>query len=394
MANRTCLMAFAAALLAACVTAWAVPPTVSNVMVSRRTDGQPVDIYYDLADPDSATVAVGVRISNDGGATWNKLYAITTSGAIGNSVTPGIGKHIIWDAGTDCPGCQGANYKAQVVASDTGGVYIGEMVPVAAGSFLMGNSGVGDDATYGQAHESPQHSVFLCAYRIGKYEVTRGEYKQFVAAGGYTTQSYWSPDGWAWKQAQGRTHPDYWDAQQTWIMRGISRTFTQTDSHPVVGVTYYEAEAFAKWAGGRLPTEAEWEKAARWNAATNHPNVYPWGDAWDQEKCNNWDDHYTGGYGYEPETTPVGSYPSGASPYGCMDMAGNVSERCVDWYGATYYQQTPEGGWYNPQGPTTGSSRVQRGGSFYYSRDVERSSFRDPYAPNLCVMYVGFRVAR
>lgn len=241
-----------------------------------------------------------------------------------------------------------------------------EMIYIPAGSFLMGNNG---SEQYSFSNELPQHEVYLSGYWIGKYEITRGEYAQFMAAGGYSNPAYWSTDGWNWRLSASsiypsvgppRTQPDYWAASQNWGTP--PGTFTQTDNHPVVGVTYYEAVAFCNWAGGHLPTEAQWEKAARWTGS--YPNVYPWGNTWDAQKCNSWGDSLYPAF----QTAPVGSYPSGAGPYGCHDMAGNVWEWVQDWYSGTYYTETPPGGWTDPQGPSSGTDRILRGGGWngYY----------------------------
>ncbi len=262
--------------------------------------------------------------------------------------------------------------------------YSGEMINIPAGSFLMGNSGVGDDALWVNYDELPQHSVYLSEYWIGKYEVTRGEYRQFMNAGGYLNSAYWSADGWNWKVDAGRTEPDYWDAQQNWMNAG---PFTQSDYYPVVGVSYYEAEAFCNWAGGHLPTEAQWEKAARWNPVSSHPNVYPWGDTWDQQRCNNENDSLYPGY----QTAPVGSYASGASPYGCMDMAGNMWEWCKDWYDDSYYSTSPAS---DPPGPSSGSYPIMRGGCWYDSGNSFRAAFRNYGFPDYADSDFGFRLAR
>jgi formylglycine-generating enzyme required for sulfatase activity len=261
--------------------------------------------------------------------------------------------------------------------------YPGQMIYIPAGSFDMGTPD-----SYTASHNSvehPQHSVALSGYYIGRYEVTRGEYRAFVNAGGYSTRSYWSADGWSWKLSSGRTEPNYWPAPENW--GNPPGPFTQTDNHPVVGVSYYEAEAFCNWAGGHLPTEAQWERAARWNSTTNHANVYPWGDTWDQQRCNNSNDSLYPG----SQTAPVGSYYSYSSPSGCQDMAGNVWEWCKDWYDTTYYSTSPPS---DPQGPASGSHRVQRGsawgGNDYSSRCACRVS-DDPY--NGWNNY-GFRLAR
>lgn len=166
----------------------------------------------------------------------------------------------------------------------------------------------------------------LGGYSIGKYEVTRGQFRRFIDAGGYSQSKYWSDEGWRWRNETSRTEPAYWGVRQNWK----GDIFTQTDAHPVVGVTWYEAEAFCTWAGGHLPTSAQWRKAA---GLTGGRHVaFPWGDDTQPEYWNNLDDHNAAGGGYHrSQTAPIGSYPQGASPYGCEDMAGNVSEWCDEW---------------------------------------------------------------
>lgn len=158
-----------------------------------------------------------------------------------------------------------------------------------------------------------------------------------------------------------------------------------------MGVSYYEAEAYCKWAGGRLPTEAEWEKAARWTGS--HPRVYPWGDVWDAEKCNNLDDSL---YPVN-QTAPVGSYPAGVSPFGLHDMAGNVYEWCKDWYGWDYYSEIPPGGWMDPLGPSIGNPRILRGGGYYHSSASNfcRTAYRfNSLFPYYSFYYLGSRFCR
>lgn len=245
--------------------------------------------------------------------------------------------------------------------------YAGQMINIPAGSFMMGNNG---SEPYSNPEELPQHSVYLSAYSIGKYEVTRGDYKTFMADGGYSNQSYWSSEGWSWKETQARTQPDYWNAEQNW---GTGPAFTQTDGHPVVGVSYYEAEAFCNWAGGHLPTEAQWEKAARWNGKNSY--VYPWGNIYDPEKSNNMNDSQYQGY----QTAPVGLYPSGASPYGCEDMAGNVDEWCKDWYARNYYSESPTNDPQGPVGPASSNYNIARGSNWYHADEYAKSYSRCAY---------------
>ena len=240
------------------------------------------------------------------------------------------------------------------------------MISIPAGDFDMGTPD-----SYTASHnpdEHPQHSVTLSAYSIGKYEVTRGQYRAFMTA-------------------TSRAAPAYWDAVQDWG----TGAFTQTDDHPVVGVTYYDAEAFCTWASGHLPTEAQWERAARWTGS--YSNVYPWGDAWGDEMCNNYYDSNSAGGGYEKfQTAPVGSYSSYPSPSGCQDMAGNVCEWCQDWYGSTYYSTSPSS---DPQGPASGSYRVLRGGCWYNIVYGCRCAYRFSFDPgSFYGSYFGFRLAR
>jgi formylglycine-generating enzyme required for sulfatase activity len=217
-----------------------------------------------------------------------------------------------------------------------------EMVLVPAGEFTMGSNEYDD--------EKPPRRVYLDAFHIDKYEVTNAQYRRFI-------------------QATRRAAPSYeYDAR----FNGVTQ--------PVVGVSWHDAAAYCGWAGKRLPTEAEWEKAARGTDGRK----YPWGEAWDASRANA-DDSKLG------RTTPVGSYPSGASPYGVHDMAGNVFEWVADWYAADYYQRSPER---NPQGPDSGQSRVVRGGSWLISPIILRASVRISSSPGNRYNYVGFRCAR
>jgi iron(II)-dependent oxidoreductase len=289
---------------------------------------------------------------------------------------------------------------------------LGEMVTIPAGPFLMGNNG---HEGYEGPEELPQHSVNLPAYEIGKYEVTRGEFRRFIEDGGYAHAGYWSAEGWKWKESevidyagmrgavthtvrpnrdQPRNAPEHWAAEQEWIGHGFGHPrFMQTDRHPVVGVTYYEAEAYCKWAGGRLPTEAEWEKAARWDEKMKRANTWPWGNTWDPEACNNPDDHHAAGGGFRMnQSAPVGSYPLGASPYGCMDMVGNAYEWVAD--DARSYPGSAQP-FYHP------GFHFVRGGCWDDSPFSVRCAYRGWYLPPSSSGtgpgdsdYIGFRVAR
>ena len=258
-----------------------------------------------------------------------------------------------------------------------------ECVRVPAGKFIMGSpEGEGRD------NEHPQHKVYLGEYWIGKTEVTNAEYEAFIKAGGYHQGKYWTDAGWKWREENNITQPRYWS----------DNTFNRPN-YPVVGVSWYEAVAFTRWLSEvsglnvRLPTEAEWEKAARGVDGRK----YPWGNTWDVStvKRLNFADRHTNydwsdksgddGYKY---TAPVGSYPAGASPYGAMDMAGNVWE----WTSSLYkpYPYNADDGRENPDAL---GYRVDRGSSWYINPGDARTAFRGFGSPGYQGPDIGFRVA-
>jgi serine/threonine-protein kinase len=235
-----------------------------------------------------------------------------------------------------------------------------EMVYVPAGEFLMGS----EDADAWD-DEAPEHRVYLDDYWIYKYEVTNEQYAEFLNEMGNQTEG-----GVTWLYA-GDEDANIHKSGGEWVVD------SGYEYHPVVEVSWYGAQAYCEWAGGRLPTEAEWEKAARGEDGS----TYPWGEA--NPNCN------LAQYGNcSGETIEVGSLPDGASPYGALDMAGNVWEWVADWYDEDYYKTSP---YENPSGPNNGIYRVIRGGSWYSHEWYLRASDRDRYIPVYFVGSRGFR---
>lgn len=249
-----------------------------------------------------------------------------------------------------------------------------EQVWVPAGSFMMGT----DNAAIAQliaqdppgfvlaefGSEWPQHRVSITrGYWIDRFEVTNKSFAAFVDAGGYEKQAYWSVDGWAWLSRQ--------------PVQGPSDCLGDLPDDPVSCVTWYEAEAYATWRGGRLPSEAEWEYAARGPRSL----TYPWGNDFDGSRCNVVD---------SAGPVPVGSYPNGVSWVGAHDMAGNAMEWVQDWLGSDYYQVSPTD---DPTGPTSGTRKVEKGGWWGSNLFVARSAYRHfEDAPDYQDPHIGFRI--
>lgn len=221
-----------------------------------------------------------------------------------------------------------------------------EMIRIPAGEFTMGI----DDS---DPVEGPAHKVFLGSFWIDRYEVTNAQYMKFMAETQHAPPACWGS-------------PKLSEADQ-----------------PVVGVSWEEAAAYAKWAGKRLPTEAEWEKAARGGGIHGDSQVYPWGSRWDEKRANSAES-------VQGKTTGVKTLPEGASPFGVLHMAGNAAEWVADWYAPDYYANSPKE---NPKGPEQGQWKVVRGGGWWCKSEHCQVTDRRKELPRTRTSSIGFRCA-
>jgi formylglycine-generating enzyme required for sulfatase activity len=239
------------------------------------------------------------------------------------------------------------------------------MVYVPAGELQMGKEeGYGD--------EGPVHKVYLDGFWIDQTEVTNEQFAVFLNEQGNQEEG-----GATWLNI---------DAEDCLIEQAGGEYGPKSGyaKHPVVQVKWYGATAYCEWAGGRLPTEAEWEYAARGPES----RMFPWGDEFDCSLCNSWK---AGCDGYD-RTAPVGSFPGGASWCGVHDMIGNVWEWVADWYDSEYYANSPSE---NPTGPSSGTYRVLRGGSWYLPEHAATArAYRGNDLPFLSYGFLGFRCVR
>ena len=225
---------------------------------------------------------------------------------------------------------------------------------IPAGEFLMGSA---DSDPLAQSNEWPQHKVYLKSFWIDSTEITNGMYAKCVRAGVCTRP-----------------------VNTGSFSRASYYGYSKYDRFPVLFVTWQQSADYCKWAGRRLPTEAEWEKAARGTDG----RLFPWGSLPPDKTRLNFNKNFG-------DTTPIGSFPEGGSPFGALDLAGNVWEWVADWYGEEYYANSPQ---QNPPGPAWGELKVMRGGSWMSDGQVVRSANRLGNPPTEGRSYLGFRCAR
>jgi iron(II)-dependent oxidoreductase len=259
-------------------------------------------------------------------------------------------------------------------------------VLVPGGPFVMGTTAEADP--WALDNERPAHTVDLPGFYIDTTPVTCSQFQAFITAGGYRDQRWWTPAGWDHVNAAGLNAPLYWeqDGAGQWLRRVFGRLEPVSPAEPVLHVSWYEADAYARWAGRRLPTEAEWEKAARFDPATGRSRRYPWGDAEPSVDVANLDQRHL-------RPAPAGSYPSGAAPSGARQLIGDVwewtSSDFLPYPGFTVwpYKEYSEV-FFGPE------YKVLRGGSFAVSPVACRGTFRNWDYPSRRQIFSGFRTAR
>ena len=241
-----------------------------------------------------------------------------------------------------------------------------EMIIIPKGDFMMG-----DNSKYSLINQKPIHKVNLREYYIDKTEVTVAQFEEFIQDNGYKTKKFWTKNGWEFIQMT-----KDWEKMPL----SINRSGFDNPNQPVSGITWYEADAYARWCNKRLLTEAEWERAARGTDG----RVYPWGNEMDYTKL-----YYI--LSGTSRLKNVGSYSAGASPDGILDMSGSLWEWTSDWYEENYYSITPIE---NPTGPNEGNEKILRGGAWNSDRLQWKSTYRNHERPGIRRFDIGFRCAR
>jgi iron(II)-dependent oxidoreductase len=256
-------------------------------------------------------------------------------------------------------------------------------VHVPGGPFTMGT----DAEPWALDNERPAHPVDVPSFWLDTVPVSNAAYQEFIAAGGYDEPRWWSPDGWEHRQRAGITAPLFWERDGSgWLRRRFGHVEPVPPDEPVLHVCWYEADAYARWAGRRLPTEAEWEKAARYDPATGRSRRYPWGDADPEPRHANLGQRHL-------RPAPVGGYPDGAAPCGARQLIGDVWEWTASdflpypGFAAFPYKEYSEV-FFGPE------YKVLRGGSFGVHPVACRGTFRNWDYPIRRQIFAGFRTAR
>jgi iron(II)-dependent oxidoreductase len=256
----------------------------------------------------------------------------------------------------------------------------GGMVRVDGGLFLLGAGASG----FAYDNERPRHLVELPPFEIDRLPATNGDFLAFVEDGGYRRRSLWSDEGWDWRRRENADRPLFWTAGGE--ERRLDRVEPLDPDLPVMHVSWFEADAFARWRGARLPTESEWEKAAAWGPGLDRPRRWPWGDEPPGPERANLDQT-----AFSP--APAGAYPDGASAYGVLGLVGDAWE-----WTASHLSAYPG---FSPYPYVEYSSiffgdeyRVLRGGSWATRSRVARNTFRNWDYPGRRQIFAGFRCAR
>jgi iron(II)-dependent oxidoreductase len=257
---------------------------------------------------------------------------------------------------------------------------------VPGGKFALGPS---SSEPFVFDNEQQPHGVEVEPFSISKTAVTNGEFAAFVGDGGYTRRELWSEEGWQWKQSAGAEHPVYWQPQSNgrWLRRDFDQWVELQDRVAVIHVNWYEADAYCRWSGRRLPTEAEWEMAASCEPSldgsiSDHKRRYPWGDEQPTADRANLDWRAMG-------CIEVDALPAGDSAFGCRQMAGNTWEWTSTAFGA--YPGFVAGPYKEYSEPWFGDHKVLRGGCWATRSSLIRSAYRNFYTPDRRDVWAGFR---
>jgi formylglycine-generating enzyme required for sulfatase activity len=358
-----------------------MPPVVTSVTASQVQGTNLVLITYILSDTNFTSDNVFFLVSTNSGASWT-VPAATFTGSWGTNVSSGYSV-AYWNAGKDWDGQYDIHCRVRVLANNVG------LVLIPPGTYLRGNAMSADtDIT-----DAPQYPVYVSAFYMDSTLVTGGKWN-FVMQGYASSHGYNFDNPGSFKASSHPVQTVNWYDCAKWCnarseMEGLTPCYYTNPGFSLIYTNGDVDALYVLWGanGYRLPTEAEWEKAAR-GGATGHR--FPWSDTDNisESRANystgggapNYDLGGTQTYatGSQPYTSPVGSFP--ANGYGLFDMAGNVNEWCWDWYGSGYYSSGPSA-LTNPQGPSSGSARVLRGGSCFNYAFNERCAYRADTSP-------------